>query len=72
MFPVGHVHKHDMLRWSEYIHIVLSISLSMLHGVHEAKAKMDLENSFGEWFWCLKHLHFLRKAAATTVVLIGA
>ena len=50
MFPVGHVHKHDLLR------------------VHEARAKMNLENGSGEW---LKRLYFLRKAVAAMVVLIG-
>ena len=32
---------------------------------------MDLDNSSGEWLCCLKHLYFLRKAVAATVVLIG-
>ena len=46
------------------------MSPSILHSAHEAKAKMDLENSSGEWLCCLKHLYFLRKAVAATVVLI--
>ena len=58
MFPVGHMHAQ--------VHTVL-----LLHSAHEAKAKIDLENGSGEWLCSLKHLYFLRKAVAATVVLIG-
>ena len=47
------------------------MSPSILHSAHEAKAKMDLESSSGEWLCCLKRLYFFRKAVAATVVLIG-
>ena len=59
-----------MLRAREYT-LLLSISLSMLHCAHEAKAKMDLENGSGEWLCCLKRLYLLRKAETATVVLVG-
>ena len=47
------------------------MSPSILHSVHEANVKMDLENKSGEYFCCLEPLYFFRKAAAATVVLIG-
>ena len=74
MFPVGHVHKHNLLHSAESarVHTVLSMSPSILHSAHEAKAKMDLENGSGEWLCCLKRLYFLRKAVTATVVLIDA
>ena len=45
------------------MHTVLSILPLILHSVHEAKAKMDLENGSGELLCCLKCL-FLCKAVA--------
>ena len=51
--------------------VMSTMSPSILHSAHEAKAKMDLENGSGEWLCCLKRLYFLRKAVAATNVLIG-
>ena len=64
------MHQHNYAE-SAREHTVLSMSPSILHSAHEAKAKMDLENSSGEWLCCLKRLYFLRKAVAATVALIS-
>ena len=54
MFPVSHVHKHDLLGARDYTLYCRcrQDSPSILHSTLEAKAKIDLEKGSGDFF-CL-------------------